>query len=77
MMIMIIGLLVFLGAHSVRIGAERWRQQQIASLGHTVWKAAFFQRYPWLDWPLLSTALGKCALIPPIFGIRQWACAMQ
>lgn len=41
MMIMIIGLLVFLGAHSVRIGAERWRQQQIASLGHTVWKAAF------------------------------------
>lgn len=41
MMIMIIGLLVFLGAHSVRIVAERWRQQQIASLGHTVWKAAF------------------------------------
>ncbi|MFB9869569.1 NnrU family protein [Vreelandella sulfidaeris] len=41
MMIMIIGLLVFLGVHSVRIGAERWRQQQIASLGHTVWKAAF------------------------------------
>lgn len=41
MTIMIIGLLIFLGSHSVRIFAENWRQQQIAKLGETTWKLAY------------------------------------
>jgi len=41
MTIMIIGLLIFLGSHSVRIFAENWRQQQIAKFGETTWKIAY------------------------------------
>lgn len=41
MTIMIIGLLIFLGSHSLRIFAENWRQQQIAKLGETNWKIAY------------------------------------
>ncbi|MGO3861629.1 MAG: NnrU family protein [Halomonas sp.] len=41
MTIMIIGLLIFLGSHSVRIFAENWRQQQIAKLGEANWKIAY------------------------------------
>ena len=41
MTIMIIGLLIFLGSHSVRIFAENWRQQQIAQHGESTWKVAY------------------------------------
>lgn len=41
MTMMIIGLLIFLGSHSVRIFAENWRQQQIAKHGATTWKVAY------------------------------------
>ncbi|RUR29512.1 NnrU family protein [Vreelandella andesensis] len=41
MTIMIIGLLIFLGSHSVRIFAEDWRQQQIAKHGENTWKLAY------------------------------------
>lgn len=41
MTIMIIGLLIFLGSHSVRIFAENWRQQQIAKRGETNWKLVY------------------------------------
>jgi uncharacterized membrane protein len=38
---LIVGLAVFLGAHSVRIFAEAWRERQIARLGHQRWKGAY------------------------------------
>jgi uncharacterized membrane protein len=38
MIILIVGLAVFLGVHSVRIFAESWRQTQIARLGEKPWK---------------------------------------
>lgn len=38
MTLLIVGLLVFLGAHSVRIFAEDWRTRQVARLGETTWK---------------------------------------
>lgn len=41
MTIMIIGLLIFLGSHSVRIFAENWRQQQIAKRGEANWKLVY------------------------------------
>lgn len=41
MSVLIIGLVVFLGVHSVRIVAEDWRRAQIARLGEKGWKSAF------------------------------------
>lgn len=38
---LVIGLLVFLGAHSVRIFAEEWRGRQIARLGPQRWKGVY------------------------------------
>lgn len=41
MIVLILGLLLFLGAHSVRIFAEDWREVQVARLGLNVWKGLF------------------------------------
>jgi uncharacterized membrane protein len=41
MAVLILGLLVFLGAHSTRIFAEDWRGRQIGRLGENGWKAAY------------------------------------
>jgi len=41
MLILIVGLLIFLGAHSVRIFADDWRAQQIAQRGAKTWKGLF------------------------------------
>lgn len=38
MTLLIFGLLVFLGAHSVRIFAEDWRTRQVARRGEIAWK---------------------------------------
>ena len=41
MTLLVVGLLVFLGAHSVRIFAEDWRTARIASMGEQKWKLAY------------------------------------
>lgn len=41
MLVMILGLVIFLGAHSVRIVADDWRQAQIARLGELPWKGLY------------------------------------
>jgi uncharacterized membrane protein len=41
MTILIVGLLLFLGVHSVRIFADGWRSAQIARIGLNVWKALY------------------------------------
>jgi uncharacterized membrane protein len=41
MTVMILGLLIFLGVHSVRIVADDWRSAQILRLGELPWKAAY------------------------------------
>lgn len=38
---LILGLLIFLGTHSVRIVAEGWRAARIAAMGEKPWKAAY------------------------------------
>jgi uncharacterized membrane protein len=38
MSFLVLGLLIFLGVHSVRIFADGWRQAQIARLGEARWK---------------------------------------
>ena len=41
MSLLILGLVLFLGAHSVRIFAGNWRDAQVARLGETRWKGIF------------------------------------
>jgi uncharacterized membrane protein len=41
MTILIVGLLVFLGVHSVRIIADEWRSAQIARIGLNAWKGLY------------------------------------
>lgn len=41
MSVLILGLAIFLGAHSVRIFAEDWRSRQIARLGENAWKGIY------------------------------------
>lgn len=41
MTVLILGLALFLGTHSVRIFAEEWREAQIARLGINAWKGLF------------------------------------
>ena len=38
---LVIGLVIFLGAHSVRIFAEEWRKAQIERIGHQRWKGLY------------------------------------
>lgn len=38
---LLVGLLLFLGVHSVRIVADGWRTRQIARLGEARWKGAY------------------------------------
>jgi uncharacterized membrane protein len=39
--ILILGLVIFLGVHSIRIGADAWRSRQIARLGAGPWKGLY------------------------------------
>ena len=41
MAVLILGLVVFLAAHSVRIVADAWRTRQIARIGEHRWKGAY------------------------------------
>jgi len=41
MTLMIVGLVLFLGSHSVRIVADDWRTQRIAAMGEGAWKAVY------------------------------------
>lgn len=41
MSMLILGLVLFLGVHSVRIVADDWRTRQIAQRGEGVWKGAY------------------------------------
>jgi uncharacterized membrane protein len=41
MLWLVLGLVLFLGSHSVRIFADGWRQQTIARLGEQAWKGTY------------------------------------
>jgi uncharacterized membrane protein len=41
MVTLVIGLVLFLGVHSVRIVADRWRTSMIASVGERTWKGVY------------------------------------
>jgi uncharacterized membrane protein len=41
MSILILGLLIFLGVHSLRLFADGWRNRQLARLGELRWKGLY------------------------------------
>lgn len=41
MLVLVLGLAVFLGIHSVRIAAPEWRRAQIAAMGEGKWKGIY------------------------------------
>jgi uncharacterized membrane protein len=41
MLILILGLALFLGTHSIRIGADDWRTRQIGRIGEMRWKGMY------------------------------------
>ncbi|MDE3073258.1 MAG: NnrU family protein, partial [Pseudomonadota bacterium] len=41
MLVLLLGLLIFLGAHSLRIFADDWRGRQVARLGVKRWKGLY------------------------------------
>ena len=41
MVVLVLGLVLFLGTHSVRVFADDWRSAQIAARGEMVWKGAY------------------------------------
>ncbi|MET4577247.1 putative membrane protein [Ottowia thiooxydans] len=41
MLILVLGLVLFLGVHSVRIFAEGWRSRTVSSMGPLTWKAVY------------------------------------
>ena len=41
MLILVLGLVLFLGVHSVRIFAEGWRSRTVSHMGPLTWKAVF------------------------------------
>jgi uncharacterized membrane protein len=41
MLVLVLGLIIFLGLHSIRIVADDWRSRQIARLGLKAWKGVY------------------------------------
>ncbi len=65
MTLLIIGLVLFLGVHSVRIVAEGWRQRTIARLGEGAWKG-LYSGVSLLGFVLLVWGYGQARLDPTV-----------
>jgi uncharacterized membrane protein len=60
---LILGLLIFLGVHSVRIFADDWRAARIAAMGENAWKGAY-TLLSLLGFALIVWGYGQARLIP-------------
>ncbi len=73
MSVLILGLLVFLGTHSLRIVGEGWRGAQIARLGLQRWKA-IYSLVSAVGLGLIVWGYGLARAEPPVFwGTPVWA----
>lgn len=74
---LIIGLLLFLGAHSVRIVAEPWRTAMRARLGENGWKGAYslvsLAGFALIVWGFGQARLAPVPLWAPLPGMRHVA----
>jgi uncharacterized membrane protein len=73
MTLLILGLLIFLGVHSVRIVADDWRTRQIARLGLMRWKGIYAATsllgFVLIVWGYAQARMEPVVLwIPPLWG---------
>ncbi|MDB5822616.1 MAG: protein NrnU [Herminiimonas sp.] len=77
MTILVLGLLVFLGSHSIRIFAEPWRTAQVARLGEMSWKLAYtvvsLVGFALLVWGFGLARQGSYVVWTPPFAMRHIA----
>jgi len=80
MTVLVLGLVLFLGVHSVRIVADDWRSAQIARLGERKWKRTYtFVSIAGLALIVWGYALARSdpiVLWPPLEGSRALAAAL-
>ena len=67
MLTLVVGLLLFLGAHSVRVFAEGWRTAMVAKVGES-WKGGY-ALVSIVGFGLICGALA-------LHGRRRWCCGM-
>ena len=71
MTLLIIGLLLFLGLHSIRIFADVWRSRQVALRGEGVWKGAF-SLLALLGLALIVRGYGDARATPVAIGLAAY-----
>lgn len=65
MVILVLGLLLFLGVHSIRIAANDWRTAQIARIGEKAWKG-IYTGVSLLGFGLIVWGFGQARLAPAV-----------
>ena len=73
---LVLGLVLFLGVHSVRIVADGWRTQMRARLGEGAWKGLYSVASV-VGLVLVVWGYGLARQQPWCCGIHPWACAMR
>jgi uncharacterized membrane protein len=77
MIYLILGLIIFIGAHSVRIFAEDWRTRAIARMGPYGWKGAYslvsIAGFVLLAWGYGQARLTSAVLYDPPLLMRHFA----
>lgn len=77
MLTLIVGLVLFLGAHSIRIVADDWRSRQIAKLGERSWKGLYavvsIVGFALIVWGYGATRADPAALWEPPLWTRHLA----
>jgi uncharacterized membrane protein len=68
MLWLLLGLVLFLGTHSVRIVAEGWRSEQIARMGAMPWKGAY-SLVSILGFALMAWGFGQARLAPVVLWV--------
>ena len=72
MTMLILGLVIFLGVHSVRIVGEDWRTRTIARLGGKAWKGAY-TLLSLVGLALIVWGYGQARLLPvPLWAPMAW-----
>ncbi len=80
LLVLVLGLALFLGSHSLRIVAEPWRTAQIARLGEKPWKLVFtvvsLVSFAMIIWGYAEARMTPVVIWTPPFGMRHLAAAL-
>ncbi len=71
MTLLILGLLIFLGAHSVRIFADDWRSAQVARMGLNAWKG-IIALLSLIGFVLIVWGFGEARTGPELWAVPVW-----